>query len=83
MLDGNLWGPPRDPMRITRIMYKLREIWSFPRYIDMRLGQLLECIVGTQIDWNLEDDQFEQALETWYRRALEEQQIKRCQHNQI
>lgn len=69
----------RDPMRITRILHKLGEVWSSPGYTDMRFGQLFECITGTGIKdhWNMEDDQFEQALETWFRHELDVQQRKR------
>lgn len=70
-------GPPRDVMRIPRILNKLGEIWSQHNMFDMRLGQLLECINGVPLDWNIEDSQFEQNLETYYRRVLAEQQVKR------
>jgi hypothetical protein len=67
----------RDPLRITRIMNKLKAVWSHPNYTDMRFGQLLECITPCDrhhLNWNMEDDQFEQLLETWYRRIEDEEQ---------
>ena len=68
----------RDPLRIPRILNKFREIWTQYDTIDLRFGQLFECIVGVNDNhWNIEDDEFEQLLEKWYRRVEAEQQVLR------
>lgn len=58
----------RDPARIARIAAKLSRAWEASP--DLRLGQLCHCIVGAskpgaELSFYLEDDIFEDALDTW------------------
>lgn len=68
---------PRDPLRIPRILNRVKEIWR--QYPDFRFGQLFEVLTGPGIKdpWSMEDDAFEQLIETRYREVLAEQQVKR------
>lgn len=52
----------RDPERISRICQKLEQTWKmFP---DMRLGQLITNILGTD-PFYIEDDEAEKKIEEW------------------
>ncbi len=60
----------RDPARIKRILNKIETAWL--EAPDLRFGQFVENICF-QLDptwlchyqWDLEDDQFEKALDCW------------------
>jgi hypothetical protein len=70
----------RDPLRIPRILNKLKVVWSHHGYTDMRFGQLLECMTSNDkydLNWDMEDEQFESLMETWFRRVLNDQQRNR------
>jgi len=58
----------RDPKRIPRILKKLQELWE--KYPDLRLGQLIMNIDGTNQDfWHVEDSEWEKKItrcrQTW------------------
>ncbi len=51
----------RDPARIRRIGEKLIRAWQTSP--DLRLGQLVVNLAGTNDPFNVEDDRAEQALD--------------------
>ena len=65
--------PGREPSRIRRVLLKLEAIWEAAP--DLHFGQLVENVCF-QLDpqwcpesqWNLEDDRFEAALDSWITR---------------
>jgi len=51
----------RNPNRIPRIMAKLQALWE--EYPDLRLGQLIMNIDGTNKDfWHVEDSEWEKKI---------------------
>ena len=52
----------RDPKRIPIICEKLETLWK--TYPDMRLGQLMVCLLGTD-PFYMEDGIAEKKLDEW------------------
>lgn len=53
----------RDPARIPAILALLRTAWE--ESPDMRLGQLVVNVAGTNDPFNVEDDVFLDELREW------------------
>ena len=54
----------RDPARIPKLMGLLQSAWQTDP--DMRLGQLLSCVINNDEDvFNVEDDVLHERLKRW------------------
>lgn len=53
----------RDPARIQRVLGFIQAEWS--QYPDMRLGQLLSCVIKDADLFNVEDDVLMLRLREW------------------
>lgn len=60
----------RDPVRIDRIIAKLRAYWKLVP--DCRLGQIVSNLAGAKDPYYTEDDLIERNLDEWTERVKPE-----------
>jgi hypothetical protein len=69
----------REPERISRILKLIEKNWV--QYPDLRLGQLLYAVGGSELENNLyyfEDDKIERMLNCFIYHGAKMPEIERC-----